>query len=55
MTLREIERVASKPSVIDPAAHAAARPAATDEMYPAIEEHGDEFDARMGAEAVWSC
>jgi len=48
MTLREIERVLYFEAfvVIDPGM--------TDELYlEAIEEHGDEFDARMGAEAVF--
>ncbi|HLQ12611.1 MAG TPA: DNA-directed RNA polymerase subunit beta' [Steroidobacteraceae bacterium] len=56
MTLREIERVLYFEAfvVIDPGMTAMQRgQLLTDEMYlEAIEEHGDEFDARMGAEAV---
>src|ERR1700694_5248141 len=56
MTLREIERVLYFEAfvVIDPGM-TPMQPGQllTDEMYlEAIEEHGDEFDARMGAEAV---
>ncbi|MGH8227845.1 MAG: DNA-directed RNA polymerase subunit beta' [Steroidobacteraceae bacterium] len=57
MTLREIERVLYFEAfvVIDPGMTPLARgQLLTDEMYlEAIEEHGDEFDARMGAEAVY--
>src|SRR3954470_3112413 len=57
MTLREIERVLYFEAfvVIDPGMTPLTRgQLLTDEMYlEAIEEHGDEFDARMGAEAVW--
>src|SRR5215212_842355 len=57
MTLREIERVLYFEAfvVIDPGMTPLQRSQLlTDEMYlEAIEEHGDEFDARMGAEAVW--
>src|SRR5687767_4687557 len=57
MTLREIERVLYFEAfvVIDPGMTPRQRgQLLTDEMYlEAIEEHGDEFDARMGAEAVW--
>jgi len=57
MTLREIERVLYFEAfvVIDPGMTAMQRgQLLTDEMYlEAIEEHGDEFDARMGAEAVF--
>ena len=56
MTLREIERVLYFEAfvVIDPGMTPMERgQLLTDEMYlEAIEEHGDEFDARMGAEAV---
>jgi DNA-directed RNA polymerase subunit beta' len=56
MTLREIERVLYFEAfvVIDPGMTQLQRgQLLTDEMYlEAIEEHGDEFDARMGAEAV---
>ena len=56
MTLREIERVLYFEAfvVIDPGMTEMQRgQLLTDEMYlEAIEEHGDEFDARMGAEAV---
>src|SRR3954467_2268011 len=56
MTLREIERVLYFEAfvVIDPGMTAMTRgQLLTDEMYlEAIEEHGDEFDARMGAEAI---
>ena len=56
MTLREIERVLYFEAfvVIDPGMTAMQRgQLLTDEMYlEAIEKHGDEFDARMGAEAV---
>src|ERR1700744_973862 len=57
MTLREIERVLYFEAfvVIDPGMPPM-HPGQllTDEMYlEAIEEHGDEFDARMGAEAVF--
>ena len=56
MTLREIERVLYFEAfvVIDPGMTSLTRgQLLTDEMYlEAIEEHGDEFDARMGAEAV---
>ena len=57
MTLREIERVLYFEAfvVIDPGMTPMQRgQLLTDEMYlEAIEEHGDEFDARMGAEAVY--
>src|ERR1700746_715057 len=57
MTLREIERVLYFEAfvVIDPGMTLMQRgQLLTDEMYlEAIEEHGDEFDARMGAEAVF--
>jgi DNA-directed RNA polymerase subunit beta' len=57
MTLREIERVLYFEAfvVIDPGMTTLQRAQLlTDEMYlEAIEEHGDEFDARMGAEAVY--
>src|SRR5215468_594796 len=57
MTLREIERVLYFEAfvVIDPGMTPMQRGLLlTDEMYlEAIEEHGDEFDARMGAEAVY--
>ena len=57
MTLREIERVLYFEAfvVIDPGMTPMTRgQLLTDEMYlEAIEEHGDEFDARMGAEAVY--
>ncbi len=57
MTLREIERVLYFEAfvVIDPGMTSLQRgQLLTDEMYlEAIEEHGDEFDARMGAEAVY--
>jgi DNA-directed RNA polymerase subunit beta' len=56
MTLREIERVLYFEAfvVIDPGMTPLQRgQLLTDEMYlESIEEHGDEFDARMGAEAV---
>jgi DNA-directed RNA polymerase subunit beta' len=56
MTLREIERVLYFEAfvVIDPGMTPMQRgQLLTDEMFlEAIEEHGDEFDARMGAEAV---
>ncbi|MES1192300.1 MAG: DNA-directed RNA polymerase subunit beta' [Steroidobacter sp.] len=56
MTLREIERVLYFEAfvVIDPGMTPLQRgQLLTDEMYlEAIEAHGDEFDARMGAEAV---
>src|SRR6187431_915322 len=56
MTLREIERVLYFEAfvVIDPVMTPLLRgQLLTDELYlEAIEEHGDEFDARMGAEAV---
>ena len=56
MTLREIERVLYFEAfvVIEPGMTSLTRgQLLTDEMYlEAIEEHGDEFDARMGAEAV---
>ena len=56
MTLREIERVLYFEAfvVIDPGMTPMQRgQLLTDEMYlEAIEEHGDEFDARMGAEGV---
>ena len=56
MTLREIERVLYFEAfvVIDPGMTPMQRgQLLTDEMYlEAIEEHGDEFDARRGAEAV---
>ena len=57
MTLREIERVLYFEAfvVIDPGMTPMTRgQLLTDEMYlAAIEQHGDEFDARMGAEAVY--
>src|ERR1700745_2184034 len=57
MTLREIERVLYFEAfvVIDPGMTPMQRgQLLTDEMYlEAIEEHGEEFDARMGAEAVY--
>ncbi len=57
MTLREIERVLYFEAfvVIDPGMTPLTRgQLLTDEMYlEAIEQHGDEFDARMGAEAVY--
>jgi len=57
MTLREIERVLYFEAfvVIDPGMTPMQRgQLLTDEMYlEAIEEHGDEFDARMGAEAIY--
>ncbi len=57
MTLREIERVLYFEAfvVVEPGITALQRgQLLTDEMYlEAIEEHGDEFDARMGAEAVY--
>jgi len=56
MTLREIERVLYFEAfvVVDPGMTSLQRgQLLTDEMYlESIEEHGDEFDARMGAEAV---
>ncbi len=56
MTLRDIERVLYFESfvVIDPGmTQLERRQLLTDEQYlDAIEEYGDEFDARMGAEAV---
>jgi DNA-directed RNA polymerase subunit beta' len=57
MTLREIERVLYFEAfvVIEPGMTSLQRgQLLTDEMYlEAIEQHGDEFDARMGAEAVF--
>ena len=57
MTLREIERVLYFEAfvVIDPGlTPLERRQLLSDEAYlEAIEEHGDEFDARMGAEAVF--
>src|SRR5689334_13142415 len=57
MTLREIERVLYFEAfvVTEPGMTPMQRgQLLTDEMYlEAIEEHGDEFDARMGAEAVY--
>src|SRR6195256_6525709 len=57
MTLREIERVLYFEAfvVVDPGMTSLQRgQLLTDEMYlESIEEHGDEFDARMGAEAVY--
>jgi DNA-directed RNA polymerase subunit beta' len=57
MTLREIERVLYFEAfvVIEPGMTQLQRgQLLTDEMYlEAIEQHGDEFDARMGAEAVY--
>jgi DNA-directed RNA polymerase subunit beta' len=57
MTLREIERVLYFEAfvVIEPGMTELQRgQLLTDEMYlEAIEKHGDEFDARMGAEAVF--
>src|ERR1700744_3895822 len=56
MTLREIERVLYFEAfvVVDPGMTSLQRgQLLTDEMYlESIEENGDEFDARMGAEAV---
>src|SRR5476651_418582 len=56
MTLREIERVLYFEAfvVVDPGMTSLQRgQLLTDEMYlESIEQHGDEFDARMGAEAV---
>ena len=56
MTLREIERVLYFEAfiVVDPGMTTLERgQLLTDDQYlEAIEEHGDEFDARMGAEAV---
>ena len=56
MTLREIERVLYFEAfvVIDPGMTPLERgQLLTDEQYlEAVEQHGDEFDARMGAEAV---
>ena len=56
MTLREIERVLYFEAfvVVDPGMTPLQRgQLLSDDMYlEAIEEHGDEFDARMGAEAV---
>src|ERR1700709_1847328 len=56
MTLREIERVLYFEAfvVVDPGMTSLQRgQLLTDEAYlEAIEEHGDEFDARMGAEAI---
>src|SRR6202020_1125117 len=56
MTLREIERVLYFEAfvVVDPGMTSLQRgQLLTDEMYlESIEEHGDEFDARMGAEVV---
>src|SRR5580692_1301714 len=57
MTLREIERVLYFEAfvVIEPGMTSMQRgQLLSDELYlEAIEEHGDEFDARMGAEAVY--
>src|SRR3569833_520037 len=57
LSLRQIERVLyfEACAVIDPGMTPMQRgQLLTDEMYlEAIEEHGDEFDARMGAEAVF--
>src|SRR5690349_1276669 len=57
MTLREIERVLYFEAfvVIEPGMTELQRgQLLTDEMYlEAIEKHGDEFDARMGAEAIY--
>ena len=57
MTLREIERILYFEAfvVIEPGMTPLQRgQLLTDEQYlEAIEEHGDEFDARMGAEAVF--
>jgi DNA-directed RNA polymerase subunit beta' len=57
MTLREIERVLYFEAfvVVEPGITPMQRgQLLTDEMYlESIEEHGDEFDARMGAEAVY--
>jgi DNA-directed RNA polymerase subunit beta' len=57
MTLREIERVLYFEAfvVIDPGMTPLERgQILTDEQYlEAVEQHGDEFDARMGAEAVY--
>ncbi len=57
MTLRDIERVLYFESyvVVDPGMTALERfQLLTDEQYlEAVEENGDEFDARMGAEAVY--
>ena len=57
MTLRDIERILYFESyvVIDPGMTTLeSRQLLTDEQYlDSIEEHGDEFDARMGAEAIY--
>jgi len=57
MTLREIERILYFEAfvVIDPGLTTLERgQLLSDETYlEAIEEHGDEFDARMGAEAIY--
>ena len=57
MTLREIERILYFEAfvVIDPGLTTLEKgQLLTDETYlEAIEEHGDEFDARMGAEAIY--
>ena len=57
MTLREIERILYFESfvVVDPGMTTLEKgQLLTDEQYlESIEEHGDEFDARMGAEAVF--
>src|SRR5690606_23169199 len=56
MTLREVERVLYFEAfvVVDPGMTPLERgQLLTDEQYlEAVEQHGDEFDARMGAEAV---
>ncbi|HET7779174.1 MAG TPA: DNA-directed RNA polymerase subunit beta', partial [Rudaea sp.] len=57
MTLRDIERILYFEAyvVVDPGMTALTRgQLLTEEQYlQAVEEHGDEFDARMGAEAVY--
>src|SRR5215469_10817388 len=57
MTLRDIERILYFEAyvVVDPGLTALTRgQLLTEEQYlQAVEEHGDEFDARMGAEAVY--
>jgi len=59
MTLRDIERVLYFESfvVIDPGLTPLERgQLLTDEAYlEAIEQYGDDFDARMGAEAFTNC
>src|ERR1700742_4700379 len=57
MTLREIERILYFEAfvVIDPGLTSLERGQllSEDQYLEAVEEHGDEFDARMGAEAVY--